>query len=66
MPPRVGKKCLLRWDELYKDAHFFCDIMGQTLDQNMVVPFKKLEMDFFRKMNVYTKGSKISSSTRRQ
>ena len=43
------------WAELYKDVSFYDDITGYAMDQEKAIAARKLEMDFFRKMNVYTK-----------
>ena len=43
------------WEELYKDVCFYDDITGYGLEQERAVEARKLEMEFFRKMQVYTK-----------
>ena len=43
------------WEDLYKDVYFYEDVMGQILDQAKAIASRRLEMDFFKKMKVYTK-----------
>ena len=40
---------------VYANFNFFDGITGQPLNQKMAVEARKLEMDFFRWMNVYDK-----------
>ena len=43
------------WEELYKGVNFYDDITGHVMDQKRAVAARKLEMDFFKQMMVYTK-----------
>ena len=43
------------WEELYKGVNFYDDIIGHVMDQKRAVAARKLEMDFFKQMMVYTK-----------
>ena len=44
------------WRGLYSDKEFLDDMNGfVNLDKEMVIAARKLEMDYFRKMRVYTK-----------
>ncbi len=43
------------FDKLYNDCDFYDDISGAYLDKELAVKARKLEMEFFKKMGVYTK-----------
>ena len=44
-----------RWEDLYGNVEFYDDVSGHMLDQKRAIASRKLEMEFFKKMNVYTK-----------
>ena len=43
------------WDELYEGKEFIDDISGMPLNKQMAIQARKVEMEFFKKMKVYTK-----------
>ena len=43
------------YHELYKEQNFVDDLTGADLDKNLAVKARKLEMDYFQKMGVYSK-----------
>ena len=42
-------------DCLYDNVHFFDDLTGHKLEKERAIAARKLEIEFFRKMGVYTK-----------
>ena len=40
---------------LYDNVDFFDDVTGKALDHDRAVEARRLEIEFFRKMKVYTK-----------
>ena len=49
-------------ENLYNDFEFVDDVTGGRLDQKLAMKARKLEMDFFRRMKVYTKVSRLSAA----
>ena len=43
------------FDKLYTDCEFYDDISGAYLDKDLAIKARRLEMDYFRRMGVYTK-----------
>lgn len=43
------------FDKIYEGCDFYDDISGARLDRNLAIKARKLEMDFFKRMGVYTK-----------
>ena len=44
------------WQDLYRGVQFFDDVNeGQALDWALVVQARRLEIEYFKKMGVYTK-----------
>lgn len=43
----------VNWSELYSSGYFVDDVKGGTLNREMVIEARKLEMAFFKKMGVY-------------
>ena len=41
--------------ELYKGVHFYDGITNHVMDQERAIAARRLEMDFFKKLMVYTK-----------
>ena len=52
------------YDELYSGKGFFDDVTGKELNYRMTVEARKLEMAFFRKMNVYIKVPRSEAHVR--
>ena len=46
---------LQRYRDIYHEREFVDDISGAVLDRELAIRARKLEMDFFRNMGVYTK-----------
>ena len=42
------------WEKLYEDVEFYADTIGHKLHQSRAVAARKLDMQFFKEMNVYT------------
>ena len=42
-------------EHLYSGKEFFADVHGKWLDKNRAIEARRLELEFFRKMGVYTK-----------
>ena len=45
-------------NELYRDATFFDDVTGTELDKEEAIKARREEMQFFKKLSVYTKVQK--------
>ena len=43
------------WEKLYEDVEMYADTIGHKLHQSRAVAARKLEVQFFKDMNVYTK-----------
>ena len=53
--PHAGEDPGIWAEELYAGREFFDDVTGHSLNHGLAVEARKLEMQFFRKMGVYTK-----------
>ena len=51
------------WQDLYRGIEFYDDVNeGQKLEWSLVVKARRLEIEYFRKMGVYTKISKYETN----
>ena len=46
---------LKKYYDLYLEKEFVDDLTGVPLDRDMAIQARKLEMDYFKKMKVYSK-----------
>ena len=56
VPPHDHEEHALgKYREMYHNTEFYDDTTGKMLDKELVTRARKTEMDFFKKMKVYTK-----------
>ena len=48
-------------EHLYSGKEFYDDVHGNWLDKDRAIEARRLELEFFRKMGVYTKSTSVQS-----
>ena len=50
-------------EHLYSGKEFYDDVHGDRLDKNRAIEARRLELEFFRKIGVYTKVPRSNAGT---
>ena len=56
VPPDDERAQLDEYRKLHAEGYFCDDISGVTLDKELVIKARLTEVNFFKRMGVYTKG----------